>query len=266
MQITILASGSSGNACLVQSPDTTILVDAGVRPGPLKKMLGTLARPPATIDAVLVTHAHSDHSGFAGACAHAFDATLYMTEATERGIKLDHYVKQRIYGKNTPFRIGTLDIHPMEVPHDAPQVALVFSHQEARAALVTDLGAIPPNLGEHIKDCHTLMIESNYDPSMLKNGPYPPHIQERVRSGYGHLSNEQCASSLEGLSPKTKRVVLMHLSKKNNLPELAHQAASQALLRSNVDLLLGDSLPHLLSIPSASSTRTIAAKQMQFAW
>jgi phosphoribosyl 1,2-cyclic phosphodiesterase len=235
MRITILASGSRGNSTLVEARGARVLVDAGIAPKEIeKRALAARGEPLGALDAIVLTHAHSDHVGHARACATAFDVPVFLTEATKRSANLDALVRTRVFGPRAPFAIKGLEVRPHPVPHDAPQVALVFVAGAARAGLVTDLGWVHKDLIAHLRGVSTLFIEANHDAALLAIGPYPPEIQRRIRSGAGHLSNAQTAAALASLAPGLEEVVLMHLSQANNEPHLALCAAEQALGRHRV--------------------------------
>lgn len=241
MRVTILASGSGGNATLVQAGGTRILIDAGVGPAVVRtRMQRALGRPfgedAPRIDAIVTTHAHGDHIGKVVSCASSFGAPIYMTKATSRRLRIPSELRVRVYGQATPFDIGGIRVLPMPIPHDAPQVALVFEHGPARAALVTDLGHVPKALAAHLAGCQLVMLESNHDPDMLARGPYPAFLKRRVASRVGHLSNEQAAELLAQLGPEAADVVLMHISQKNNTPLHALSAARAALRGRKVRL------------------------------
>jgi phosphoribosyl 1,2-cyclic phosphodiesterase len=239
MRIVILGSGSRGNATLVEAGGARVLIDAGLSPRELgRRAEQALGEPLGALDGIVLTHAHSDHIGHARACADAFEAPVYLTAATERSAALPTLPRTRSFGPRAPFRIGALTVRPLPVPHDAPQVALVFACDGATAALVTDLGWVHRELLAHLRGVSTLLIEANHDPALLASGPYPPEIQRRIRSGAGHLSNAQTAEALEALSPGLDEVVLMHLSEKNNEPALAREAASRALSKSSARIRL----------------------------
>lgn len=196
----------------------------------------SLTRELPHIDAVVVTHAHGDHSAHAASYAQAFGAPIYMTEPTRRNVRFHAESSPRVYGAEAAFAIGNIEIQPCGVPHDAPQVALRFSAEGESAALVTDLGEVETKLVDHLHGVDILMIESNYDDDMLTCGPYPQHIQDRVRGRFGHLDNLHTAELLREISERTHTVVLMHLSKKNNTEEVARAVARDALSRKQVEL------------------------------
>ncbi len=253
MQITILGSGSSGNATLIQSAQTAVLIDAGLRIGYLKELLDELTGS-ISLNGIVLTHCHSDHAAYANQVAQAFDAPVFLTRSTEQRVRLKGGVRRRIFSATDAFRVGAIRFDPLPLPHDVPQVALRFSHRHAQAALVTDLGSVPPSLLGYLNDCHTVLLESNHDSGMLEKGPYPPSIKARVASDRGHLSNAQTAEVLCRLSPRTQRVVLMHLSQKNNHPELAHASAEHALRGTSVELHISNSLPLKFYVPSITPT------------
>ncbi|MCZ7678025.1 MAG: MBL fold metallo-hydrolase [Sandaracinaceae bacterium] len=256
MRVTILASGSGGNATLVQAGGCRILVDAGVGPEVVReRMTGVLGRA-LDVDAIVTTHAHGDHVGKLAACARAFGARAYVTEATHRRIPALAGVRTTIYGYAAAFDVGPVRVHPMPVPHDAPQVALVFEHGGARAALVTDLGSVPKALARHLAGCQLVMLESNHDPDMLWRGPYPEPLKRRVASRLGHLSNAQASALLAELGPETTDVVLMHLSQRNNSPLLALSTAKAALNGRKVRLrAASQDVPLDLEVRATASAR-----------
>lgn len=238
MRVTILASGSGGNATLVQAGGTRILIDAGIGPKVVHARMQRVFGAVLDVDAIVTTHAHGDHVGKVVSCARSFGAPIYMTEATSRRLRVPRELPVKVYGPATRFDVGAVRVHPMPIPHDAPQVALVFEHGSTRAALVTDLGHVPPALASHLEDCQLVMLESNHDPDMLASGPYPAFLKRRIASRLGHLSNEEAAALLAQLGPEVTEVVLMHISQTNNTPLHALKAARAALRGRDVRLRL----------------------------
>ncbi len=220
MRVTILASGSGGNATLVSAGGSRLLVDAGISEGLVESRMRAALGETVGVSGIVLTHPHGDHVGKAGELARHFDCPIWMTEATGRRLRLAH-VKTRVFGFNTPFDVGAIRVEPMPVPHDAPNVALVFDHRGTRAGLVTDLGHVPRKLAAHLANCQLVLLESNHDPAMLAEGPYPEFLKRRVASRTGHLSNQQAAHLAARLGRETRTIVLMHLSEKNNTPMLA---------------------------------------------
>lgn len=236
MRVAVLASGSRGNATLVEAGDTRILIDAGIGPRTIRRRAAAAGCVLAALDGIVITHGHADHCAYAARTSRAFSAPLYATEATQRSLLIRHASGIRLFGCRAPFRIGSVTIAPLPVPHDCPQVALVLEHAGERLGLVTDLGTVPATLVEHLSGCDTLLIESNHDAGMLANGPYSPALRARIASDLGHLSNAQTASLLTRLSPSARTVVLMHLSEKNNTPKVALESARRALGRRQAHL------------------------------
>jgi phosphoribosyl 1,2-cyclic phosphodiesterase len=227
MKVVVIASGSGGNATLFESGGTRVLVDAGVGPRTLADKLREAGSD--LPQAIVITHAHQDHVGQCLRLSRRFKIPIYASEATAR-IDLFHGREQvRVYSPREPFMIGALTISPLPLPHDAAQVSLVFSDGERRAAIVTDLGEVPPALPGHLAGCDIALIEANHDPEMLQRGPYPAFLKRRISSARGHLSNLQTHTLLRNLSKETHTVVLMHLSETNNRPDLALTMAKDAL-------------------------------------
>jgi phosphoribosyl 1,2-cyclic phosphodiesterase len=225
MKVTILASGSGGNATLFEAAGTAVLVDAGIGPRELLARIGA-GRPPA---AVVLTHEHQDHLGQCLRLSRKLKIPIYASEATARAPQLAGREEVRVFGMREPFAIGALTVSPLPLPHDAAQVALVIEGAGRRAAVVTDLGEVPPGLVDHLRGCQVALIESNHDAAMLRDGPYPAFLKRRIGSARGHLSNAQAHALLGALPAETQAVVLMHLSQSNNRPDLALASARDAL-------------------------------------
>lgn len=232
MRVTVLASGSEGNATLFESERTRVLVDAGI--GPRNLEIATQGRHP---HAVVVTHAHQDHVGHAERIARRLRIPVYVTPSVQRLVPMKRTTDVRPYSPRTPFGIGSLVVHPAPIPHDSAQVAIVVSDGARSAGIVTDLGEIPGHLPDHLRSCDVLMIESNYDEHLLNSGPYPWFLKKRMLSARGHLSNEQTHALLRKLPKRTHTVVLVHLSRTNNTQELALACARDALSGRKVRLL-----------------------------
>jgi phosphoribosyl 1,2-cyclic phosphodiesterase len=233
VRVTVLASGSGGNATLFEAGGTRILVDAGIG---LRELLARLPPerpgggvPPSPLDAIVLTHEHQDHFGQCLRLAKKIHVPIYASEATARIDPLHGREKVKVFGMREPFAVGSLTVSPLPLPHDAAQVALVVEGGGRRAAIVTDLGEVPPGLVGHLRGCHVVLLESNHDPEMLRTGHYPAFLKRRIASAKGHLSNQQTHALLRELPVETHTVVLMHLSKTNNRPDLAREVASDAL-------------------------------------
>ncbi|UCH29203.1 MAG: MBL fold metallo-hydrolase [Myxococcales bacterium] len=230
MRVTILGSGSEGNALLLESLATTVLVDAGLSYRMLVQRFAAIGRAaPNDVSAVLVTHSHSDHAANASTYAARFDCPVRATEVTARGMRLRASTRVETFSAGRAFRIGDISIRTRAIPHDAPQVALLFETRVTSVGLVTDLGHVPEGLGRFLSECETLLLESNHDPDMLATGPYPAVLKRRVGGSLGHLSNAQASDLLASLDHAPREVVLMHLSETNNCPLLARSSAEAAL-------------------------------------
>lgn len=228
-------SGSSGNATYFGAGDVNILVDAGL---PGKHIVGGLQAigvDPQSLDAILVTHEHTDHVAGVGVLARRFSLPVYATTPTwtamERkvGAIPPRLIREIVPG--TDFYIGAAGITPVSIPHDAASpVGYHFSCQGRNAAVFTDLGYIPSQVLDAVSDCEVLLIEANHDVEMLRRGPYPYDLKQRILSRKGHLSNDTCAQALVKLLERgVRNAYLGHLSADNNDPALALQTVKTAL-------------------------------------
>ncbi len=305
VRFTVLASGSKGNCTVVTGGHTRILVDAGLSCRELFRRMKLVDEDPATLDAIIVTHEHSDHVAGLAVTARKLGIPVYFTEATHRAwvrwlsprkqmtyaqwleqcrnqaaarmaeadapddedcepeeaessqsgpaaqpsslseSEVETAAKKRAgYEKDPtalpslqyfqagkPIQIGDISVSPFTIPHDAADpVGFVFQAEGVRMAVATDLGYIPPNVRAQLKGVDLLLIESNHDLEMLRDGPYPWSVKQRVLSRVGHLSNEAAATYLEAeYDGQAAYVILGHLSESNNLPELARISAERAL-------------------------------------
>jgi phosphoribosyl 1,2-cyclic phosphodiesterase len=243
IRVSILASGSAGNCTLLETQRTRLLVDAGLGKKETLRRLALLDIAPGSIDGIVISHEHSDHiGGLAALIAQWRDVTVYLNETThaqllkilpERHAKRLQRVEFIQAGQR--FAVGDIEVAPFLIPHDAVDpLGFTFSAGGVKLGLVTDLGYLPELVKHHIRDCDALMLESNHDLEMLKVGPYPWHIKQRVMSRTGHLSNEtvsQFFADLEGFDAHPRYVVLAHLSENNNNPDVARISAEEALRR-----------------------------------
>ncbi|HKV03607.1 MAG TPA: MBL fold metallo-hydrolase [Candidatus Acidoferrales bacterium] len=247
-RVSILASGSTGNATLLETERTTLLVDAGLGRKELQRRFEALGRQqPERVDAILVTHEHSDHSSALAQLARHWDCPAYLTEPTHREILKMYADDPDKPGKKAKmervefiragerFEIGDVEINPFAIPHDAADpVGFAFRMNGTKVAIVTDLGYLPELVKHHLREADFLILESNHDLEMLKVGPYPWYIKQRVMSRTGHLSNNVVSEFLadaEVFDGRARHLVLAHLSEQNNNPELARISAEEALGR-----------------------------------
>lgn len=257
MKITVLASGSAGNAVLFEAGDVRVMVDAGIAPRMIRRRLREVGRSaPRSLDAVIITHAHGDHARHAGPLSRSFDAPLLVTAPIADAWHLKEKAAFELYAPGHRLELGELTIEAVAVPHDTPQVALFFDHDDERVALATDLGRAPEELRQRLAGCSTVLLESNHDQTMLARGPYPPHLKARVASDAGHLSNAQAAELLAAQPPGLRHVVLMHLSEANNDPELALTTMRRALRGRGVRIAVASQrVPVVVGQPAAGQLR-----------
>jgi phosphoribosyl 1,2-cyclic phosphodiesterase len=292
VRFTVLASGSKGNATVLSGGRTRILVDCGLSCRELFRRMRLMGEEPETLDAILITHEHSDHVGGVAVTARKLGIPVYFTEGTHRAWMrwisprknltyaqwLEQIRKQaaerqaeanvaaeegepdesdlvetaeaaepvepvkakdptwlpavEYFQAGEPFEIGDISISSFSTPHDAADpVGFVFRAEGVRMGFATDLGYIPPNVKAQLKGLDLLLLESNHDLEMLRDGPYPWAVKQRVMSRVGHLSNEAAAEFLEnGYDGQAAYVILAHLSESNNLPDLARVTAERALI------------------------------------
>jgi phosphoribosyl 1,2-cyclic phosphodiesterase len=237
-----LASGSSGNATLLETERTCLLVDAGLGRKETFRRLAAISKSPERVDGILISHEHPDHaSGLPQLLSH-WRATCYLTEGTCTEIlrilpeasrkKLDRVEHIR---PGERFTIGDIEVSPFTIPHDASDpVGYTFRTNGTKVAIVTDLGYLTELVKFHLRDADCLILESNHDLEMLKVGPYPWYVKQRVMSRTGHLSNPLVSEYLAdggAFDGRARFLILAHVSETNNNPDLVHLSASEALER-----------------------------------
>ena len=220
IRLAVLGSGSGGNATLVDGGGARVLVDAGFSCRGLVQRLRCVGLEAEALDAVLVTHEHADHLGGAAAFAEAHGVPVYCTRGTARAAGLAGATN---FEAGRPFAVEQLEITPFAVPHDAVDaVGFVLEADGLRVGYATDLGHAPQPVRDVLRECDVLVVESNHDVGLLRAGPYPQSVKDRVLSRHGHLDNEAAADLLCDVSEgRTQSIVLAHLSQTNNRPELA---------------------------------------------
>ena len=221
MRIASLGSGSRGNATLVQHRDTTLLVDNGFSLKQFTRRLQRLRLDPADIDAVLLTHEHRDHSGGVELLCASYDIPLWTAVGTARAVLApDFRFNSLVAGRSLVF--GDIEVMPITVPHDASEPLQFVFHQidnGNRLGLLTDTGHITSHIVEAFDRLDGLLLEFNYDPWMLENGPYPDMLKRRVGGSHGHLSNLQSLELLRRIDTSGLRcLIAAHISEKNNSP------------------------------------------------
>ena len=240
VSVTVLASGSRGNSTLISSSTTHVLVDAGVSCRELVKRMKSVGQDPHLLSAILITHEHADHIAGLRVIAKKMKTPVFMTGATHQAWarasrdedgEFPSMHKLETFSAGHTFQVGDVAITPFTIPHDAADpVGFTFRAEGVKVAVATDLGYLPLSVMDHLRGCEVLVVESNHDLEMLRGGPYPWSVKQRVMSRVGHLSNEALAefftSDYDG---HAAYVVLAHLSEQNNHPEVARRAAEHAL-------------------------------------
>ena len=234
VQFCVLASGSSGNAALLATDNTRILVDAGLSMRELGRRLAAVGEDPGRLHAILITHEHSDHVAGLPVLARnkGIRAVIYMSRLTAPAIDWgETQPRLEVFQAGAGFQIGDIEVQSFSVPHDAVDpVGFCFEAQGVRIGMVTDLGYIPESVKYHLRRSDLLLLEANHDLDMLKVGPYPWSVKQRVMSRVGHLSNLGVSDYLmQDLDACTSHLILGHLSEHNNHPEIVRMVAMQAL-------------------------------------
>ncbi len=237
MKICLLASGSKGNSLLIESGRTRILVDAGISARELRKRLDLVGVDAASLNALLITHEHTDHVRGLGPLVRQLELPVYLQ--TDLARKLPDVGKPECvheFVDGEEFSINDLTIRPFAITHDSlAPVGFTLAGEHGKIGVATDLGVATRLVSECLQDCRALVLETNHDEEMLRDGPYPWKLKQRVRSNHGHLSNRAGGSLLQDLLWQgLESVFLGHLSETNNCPKLALAAVNQVLDQQNV--------------------------------
>lgn len=242
MQVCTLASGSSGNSVYVEGGGSAVLVDAGLSGKAITRSLESISVDPSQLEGILVTHEHSDHIKGVGILSRKYDLKVYATENTwdammpSIGNVPDYNCCVLESGKG--LEIGGLQIEHFETSHDAvDSVGFSFFSEGVKIGLATDTGYLTQAARKSLEGSDLLVFEANHDLNMLKMGRYPWHLKQRILSNQGHLSNIAAGDCLASLvSGNTKTVILAHLSKENNVPELAYQTVAEIMEESGLSI------------------------------
>jgi phosphoribosyl 1,2-cyclic phosphodiesterase len=242
MRFASLGSGSKGNATLVEAAGARVMIDCGFSCSEAEKRLARLALHPRDLDAVLVTHEHSDHISGVARLARRHRLPVWMTAGTHVAGKGGAPAEFHCINSHRAFRVGDLRVEPFPVPHDAREPCqFVFSDGRRRLGLLTDVGTITPHLVQALDGLDALILECNHDPAMLAAGPYPPSLKRRVGGPYGHLSNRQAADLLARIDThRLQHLVAAHISEKNNDPQLALNSLAGVVGESHFEILAAD--------------------------
>lgn len=240
MRFASLGSGSAGNALVVESSYSKVMLDCGFSIKETESRLARLNISPETLTGIVVTHEHDDHAGGVFKFAAKYQIPVWLTYGTlkmaERYIPANHQFKMNEVDAHQNFHIGDLEICPFPVPHDAREpMQCVFSDGKSRLGVLTDVGKTTPHIESMLTKCDALVLECNHDAQMLQSGPYSSALKKRVGGDWGHLENQVSAAFLAKLdNRKLKHLVAAHLSAKNNTEQLA-KAALAAVMNCSMD-------------------------------
>lgn len=228
-----LGSGSKGNALIVQVAETIVMMDCGFGLAETEARLARAGLMPDDLDAILVTHEHSDHIGGVASFARKHKLPVWLTHGTAKVFNKGSLSNALInfVDPHEVFSVGNVEVTPYFVPHDACEpVQYVFSDGNARLGVLTDTGSITAHIENTLSGCDALVLECNHDLAMLMRGPYPASLKQRVAGKFGHLDNVTAASLLAGIDcSRLKHIFAAHLSQNNNLPALATAALAGVL-------------------------------------
>ena len=216
---------------LVESSSTLLMVDCGLSVKAVEKRLGGLGRHPRDVDALLVTHEHSDHIQGVARFAARHGTPVWMTPGTASSGAASKLTQINTFNYHRELKIGAIDVQPFPVPHDAREPSqFVFRAGDRKLGILTDTGHITAHICERLEGCDALALECNHDLDTLWNGAYPEHLKARVASSLGHLNNSQTADLLGAVGHRELQwVVALHLSEKNNSPDLVHKSLVERL-------------------------------------
>lgn len=237
-----LSSGSSGNCQYIETENSKILIDAGFSGKRIEALLSSIGVNPSTLDGILVTHEHIDHSMGVGVFSRRYDIPIFANANTWIGmssiIKSINEKNTKIFKTNDNFDINDISIHPINVFHDSLEpVGYILYNGKTKISIITDTGCVNDNIKYEIKNSNLYYMESNHDVQMLREGSYPWSLKQRIMSTKGHLSNDDAGVILgDVLAGKGEVVLLAHLSQDNNLPELAYKTVRDSILSQGLDV------------------------------
>ena len=235
-----IASGSSGNSALFSCKNTRVLIDAGLSAAAIERGLKAEGISPADINALFVSHEHSDHTRGVDVLARRHGWPVYMTKGTwsaARGLNLPQS-QQMLMRPGYGIRIDNIEVLPFDIPHDAAEpVGFCLFANDVKVSIATDLGHVSNSVLNHIQNSHILLIEANHDLDMLRHGRYPMALKRRILSPQGHLDNVSCGQMIQrAITRNTRHVLLGHLSQENNSPQLAFDTVSAILQSDDIEL------------------------------
>lgn len=228
MRFASLGSGSKGNATLVSAGDTLLMVDCGFSVRETERRMAALGVAPAAVDAILVTHEHSDHSAGVARFSRRYKTPVYTSHGTFASGRIEDCHELELFNSDQSFNLGKVHVQTVAVPHDAREPCQYrFTYDGLSLGVLTDLGSITAHVLRHYRGCDALLLEFNHDLEMLLNGPYPQSLKQRVSSDWGHLNNQQAAALLQDIGcDQLRYLVVAHISENNNCKTLAAEALS----------------------------------------
>ena len=230
VEVHVLASGSDGNCTVVSTEDTMIMLDAGISGKRIVASMARMGLDPESLDAILLTHEHSDHVIGAGILSRRFNIPICCNRSTLACSNIGAVHDTLLFETGKRFEIGCLSVDPLPISHNAADPNSFHVHCENKNVLLaTDLGKVGAEVFAALREADLAIIEANHDVQMLINGPYPPRLKGDIRSDRGHLSNVDCAHALWATWNEKRKVFLAHLSKNNNTPILARRTVSRTL-------------------------------------
>ncbi len=224
LKIQVLASGSKGNCIWICSEKTQVLVDAGLSGAEITRRLTRAGGDPRKLEGILVSHEHRDHVNSLGVLSRRYDLPVLLNQDTLSSLppKIAPFSETFIFKTGITFKFGDLKIHPFSISHDASDpVGFLIEENHNRVGICTDLGMATKLVVNYLKTCNVLILESNHDPDLLLNGPYPWELKRRISSKHGHLSNHDAVKLVELVyHSDMTHLILAHLSETNNHPKI----------------------------------------------
>lgn len=227
MEISVIASGSNGNCCLVEDNDVSVLIDAGKSGSEIESRMKSLGKSLEDVDGILITHEHSDHLCGAGVLSRRFGIKVYMTKEVYTNAKLGNF-ESKIFSGN--FNVKGLKVKPIKTSHNVNSYGFVVG----KFGYFTDTGIVTEQMKKVIPCLNSILLESNHDVEMVHNGHYPPFLKKWILSDEGHLSNNTASSIIQENGKNLTLVLLGHLSENHNTPDIASETFN-SLVKRKID-------------------------------
>lgn len=237
-----LYSGSSGNCSFIETENTNILIDCGETQKKISEALQSIGKDISKINAIIVTHEHSDHVKSLGAISKKYDIPVYANKKTfdnmPKQTDLIEEKNKKIFSTNDHFEIGDLKIFPFHIPHDASEPCgyNIFCKKN-KISIATDIGHMNNEILHRLEESNFLLLESNYEPGILKYSKYPYYLKQRIAGPNGHLSNKEAGTTISNLvNSGVNNIMLGHLSNQNNFPELAYKTVMDEIIQNKINI------------------------------